>query len=136
MVADPEFWKLPLATECRGLVFDSSGNCISRSFQKFFNLNETDETQYNVVKGKAIRQVADKRDGSLITPVLVGGNIYWKSKKSFYSDVAVDAAKNVPNELIPFVLSYLLDDKTPIYEYTSPQNRVVIDYGENQSSFY
>lgn len=127
MVADTDFWKLPLATECRGIVFDASGNVISRPFHKFFNVGETEETQVSKLTGTY--EILEKRDGSLITPVLIGGAVVFKSKKSFYSDVAVEANSNVPEQVYQFSLEFCKDNFTPIFEYTSPNNRVVIDYG-------
>ncbi len=127
MVADTNFWKLPLATECRGIVFDAEGGVISRPFHKFFNVGETEETQLNNLTGTY--EILEKRDGSLITPVLIGGVIVFKSKKSFYSDVAVEANAKVPKSIYQFSLDFCKAGFTPIFEYTSPNNRVVIDYG-------
>jgi len=40
----------PNRRECRGIIFDTaSGDIIRRPFQKFFNVNEREETQDHVV---------------------------------------------------------------------------------------
>lgn len=127
-IADKEFWTLPLATECRGIVFDSNGDCISRPFNKFFNVGEREDTL--VQNLPELTEVLEKRDGSMIVPVLVGGKVAWKTKKSFYSDVAVEASLNVTDEMSDFVNEMLGLDMTPIFEYTSPNNRIVLDYGD------
>lgn len=127
MVADPSLWEIPLANECRGIVFNSNSDCIARPFHKFFNVGECEATQLHNLPN--ITEVLEKRDGSMVNPVLVGGKIAWKSKKSFYSDVAVEAGKNAGKG--DYELSLWLAERnfTPVFEYTSDQNRVVLDYG-------
>lgn len=127
MVASPDLWDKRLATECRGVVFNAQGDCISRPFNKFFNVGECEATQLHNLPD--LTEVLEKRDGSMLVPVLVGGQIAWKTKKSFYSDVAVDAAKNVPSEVIELAKDILEMNMTPVFEYTSEQNRIVLDYG-------
>lgn len=129
MVANPKLWKLPLATECRGITFDAVGNCISRPFVKFFNINENESVQLAELNKRTIKYITDKRDGSMITPALVDGTVYFKTKKSFYSDVAKYATEIAPKNLVEFCKQMLLDDWTPIFEYTDPRSTVVIDYG-------
>lgn len=127
MVASPDLWEIPLATECRGIVFNSRGDCISRPFHKFFNVGECEATQRQRLPN--LTEVLEKRDGSMVVPVLVGGDIAWKTKKSFYSDVAVQASHNVGKG--DYELSMWLTEHnfTPVFEYTSDQNRIVLDYG-------
>lgn len=127
MIGDRDLWDKPLATECRGIVFNSSGDCISRPFHKFFNVGECEATQLHSLP--ELTEVLEKRDGSMLVPVIVGGQTAWKTKKSFYSDVAVDAAKNVPAEVIELAKDILEMNMTPVFEYTSEQNRIVLDYG-------
>jgi T4 RnlA family RNA ligase len=133
MVADADFWKNPYTRECRGIVFDKYGNCVSAPFQKFFNVNEREETQvHNLPGGPVI--IMDKRDGSMIQPVLVStqgkSHVFFKTKKSFYSDVALDANRNANDNVIALSSYLLKTDWTPIFEYTSPNSKIVIDYGD------
>ena len=129
MVGDSDLWNIPMATECRGSVFDASGKCISRPFHKFFNIGENDNTQLHMLQGKKF-EILEKRDGSMLVPVKVKGEIFWKTKKSFYSEVAVEASQNVPENVSIVAKAYLDLGMTPIFEYTSPFNKVVISYGE------
>lgn len=130
MIADPALWDAPLGIECRGHVFDASGKIVSMPFEKFFNYRENKFTQPEVVGNIPIRSVFEKRDGSLVTGVSVKGSVYWKTKKSFYSDVAVKVQTGeFDNEA---ALTFALDSMgmTAIWEYTDPDFRVVIDYGQ------
>lgn len=131
-ISTTEMWKEPLALETRGITFEKeTGKLISRPFEKFFNLGENDWTTLNNFIPNGYVDVRVKRDGSMLTPVLINNKIHWKTKKSFYSDVAILAAKHAEtingfNKWCELMCFYNL---TPIFEFTSPDNRVVIDYG-------
>lgn len=128
MIADDKLWNLPSAIECRGITFDSSGKCVCMPFHKFFNVNERESTQMSVLSFENA-MLLEKRDGSMVTPVLVNGKLHWKTKKSFYSDVAVTAAKFAPQNIQRLSLHLLTRGITPIFEFTHPNFRIVIDYG-------
>jgi len=135
MISDPEIWKRKNGFECRGIVFNEHGDIVARPFEKFFNLNENEFTQEHLIKklfdsGRV--RIQEKRDGSMLTPVLCNGEVRFKTKKSFYSDVAIAAqrdAEKIPGFIdsckICIELGY-----TPIFEYTSPDSKIVIDYGK------
>ena len=130
MIADSEFWKNPLSLECRGNVFDSSGNCICRNLPKFFNFNENPETQISFLNfdGDNIT-IFEKVDGSIINAVLINNKIYFKSKKSFESNVALLATKLATENIITFsnaLITYF--NCTPIFELTTKENKIVVDY--------
>lgn len=130
MIADSDFWKLPMATECRGIVFDvETQQCICRPFEKFFNVGERAETMKNSLDFTDC-YIYEKRDGSMITPVFIDDVLYFKSKKSFSSDVAVKATKLLTENVI--AICHALDDMgyTPIFEFTHQEHQIVIDYGD------
>ena len=129
MIGDADLWAIPGAVECRGSVFDSNGECISRAFQKFFNVGENEANQVYRLQGRQF-EVLEKRDGSMLTPVLINGVVYWKTKKSFYSEVAVEASKNMVYAVNKLAKVCLELGVTPIFEYTSPFNKIVLDYGD------
>lgn len=131
MVADTDMWKLPFAKECRGIVYNAVGACVCAPFEKFFNLNENEWTQEEVVRQWGLPSVLfDKRDGSMITPVLVNGSVWLKTKKSFYSDVARLAQAAMNDELERFCYFMLNDGYTPIFEFTSRESEIVLNYGD------
>jgi T4 RnlA family RNA ligase len=72
----------------------------------------------------------EKRDGSMLTPIITdNGNIVFKTKKSFYSDVANSANLSIPpgvKRICQICLDYY--NSTPIWEYTHPEHKIVIDY--------
>jgi RNA ligase len=78
----------------------------------------------------------DKRDGSMVHPVLVNGKIILKTKKAFYSDVAILATKLLHSDKCKKILAYCVDavqaQQTPIFEFTSPSARIVLPYAEDE----
>ena len=137
MIASPELWENTTALECRGITFNSKGFIICRPFHKFFNLGEyPEEAQKHIDFNESY--VFDKLDGSMVTPVLFEDNgdfqIKFKTKKSFYSEVAVDADKfaHKDEHFIDQCIMLCKLGYTPIFEYVSVNNRVVLDYGEQE----
>lgn len=136
MIQTPDLWKLPLAKECRGITFNTdTGELVSMPFEKFFNVGENEETQrHNLPTSKPI--ITDKRDGSMVTPVLLTHpetgeqKVVFKTKKSFYSEVAIEANKHAPQAIKDSCIWLLQMAATPIFEFTHPDWKIVIDYGE------
>ena len=130
MIADRDFWQQNLATETRGAVFCAdTGICLSRPFEKFFNVGEREDTQSRNINFTDMR-VFEKRDGSMITPVLINGKVFLKTKKSFFSDVAKEANASASKELLEFCEVCIKQGITPIFEFTHPECKIVIDYGK------
>lgn len=130
-------WEWPVAKirrECRGIIFDSkTGEILRRPFHKFFNVNEREETQDHVVDLSRPHAILEKLDGSMIAPFIVDGKMIWGTKMG-----ATDVAKPVeafveehPNyrQFAKFVISR---GYTPIFEWCSRKQRIVLDYAEDQ----
>lgn len=131
MVANDELWKQPLATELRGHVFrKDTGECISMAFHKFFNVNEKQETLVDNINWNRPFKVVEKKDGSMITAVVIDGEVYFKTKKSFYSDVAILANKYATDLIKKLVKNQMYFGVSPIFEFTHPDWKIVVDYGE------
>jgi T4 RnlA family RNA ligase len=135
MVASPDLWAEYGALEARGITFDANGVVRSRTMEKFFNINENQYTQLDKLDfTNAI--VYDKLDGSMITPVMLSdGSVRVKTKKSFYSDVALDAQKYIEaNKNVYDMMRYtLLNGYTPSFEYTNQKHQIVVDYGPKEN---
>lgn len=119
------------ARECRGITFYPEGEIASRALHKFFNIGECDETRFENIEWSNVTSIMNKRDGSMLHPVLVNGETLFKSKKSFTSDVALNANEFAQKNkgYIAFSEELLFDNKTPIFEFTAPNSRIVINYG-------
>ena len=120
--------------ECRGLIFDNSRRIIRRNFFKFFNIGEREETAiYNLDFSKE-HWVDVKLDGSLISPFLVNGEIFWGTKMAdpnFHNAVKTFVQKsNI--DYIGFCYNLLNNGYTPMFEWTGPKNKIVINYNEEK----
>jgi RNA ligase len=119
--------------ELRGLIFHPEGHVMSRRFHKFFNYGEREDlTTLDLTKKHVI---LEKLDGSMITPVPVGNGKYRLGTKMGITDIAMQAENFVTStnlkylEFIEFMMSCGI---TPIFEWCSRQQRIVIDYPEDQ----
>lgn len=116
--------------ECRGLIFDLDGNIMSRPFHKFFNVGEREETQaHNEVFTQPFT-LMEKMDGSMIRPLLVDGYLRLGTKMGI-TTVAMQAEEWLVAQdpaLKEWLLAYMAHDYTPLFEWISPDNQIVLDY--------
>ena len=132
-ILDSKVFDNPYARECRGITFDKHGKLVSRPFHKFFNLGEKEATLEQNLDWSSVECVMDKRDGSMISPVLFDdGTIRFKTKRTYTSDEATHANEHFGPDSPQYKLSKHLCELncTPIFELTSPANRIVVAYKE------
>lgn len=119
--------------ECRGLVFDTDGKLINRRFHKFFNVNEREETRFESVDFSRPHVILEKLDGSMVSPCYVNGVIRWMTKMGI-TDTSMEAevfvAKNP--HYAEFADTMMKQGCTPIFEWCSNKNRIVLSYPEDQ----
>jgi len=133
--ADPlaDFYAM-LRRECRGIIFDSkTGDIIRRPFHKFFNVSERAETQADIIDLSRPHVILEKLDGSMIAPFIVNGQMIWGTKMGA-TDVAKPVEEFVKNNphYEDFAHSMLSMNLTPIFEWCSRKQRIVLDYKEDQ----
>lgn len=120
--------------ECRGLIFDTeTGDIISRRFHKFFNAGERTETLPENIDINAPHNVYEKLDGSMVTPIRLSGGIRWATKMGI-TDVSMQAEIFVcdhPN-YTDFADRIMSLGYTPIFEWCSRKNRIVLDYPKDE----
>ena len=132
-LSENEAKRRAILRECRGITFDSkSGRVLNRKFHKFFNVNERTETQEHNLDLARPHVVLEKMDGSMITPILIQNQIIWCSKAgvTFLSPMVNDFVinKRDKNQYEDLAMYLLEQDITPIFEFCSRQNKIVIDY--------
>ena len=124
--------------ECRGLIFDTlSGELLSRPYHKFFNVGERAELAMDEVDMSANHVILEKLDGSMIRPVPVPGSDCYEFRlgtKAGITDVAMTAEVWMANHsnYVEFVKMCLEHGITPIFEWCSRKNRIVVDYPEDR----
>lgn len=129
------------AIECRGHTFrkDADGwKLASLPPQKFFNYSEHVGWKTDIDLN-SVTMIMDKLDGSLISTVEANdyeGAFFLKSKASFYSKQAIDAANWLNGNGIKSermrkgLVSAVMQGWTVNMEYTSPTNQIVLSYQE------
>lgn len=123
------------AWELRGIsyVFNEDGTLFKRYLlmNKFFNLNQVEETQYSLIKNIPVKYIENKIDGSVINFIkLPNGKILPKTKMCHDNNQAIWSNEIYNNTIeIKEMVSWCLDrDIMPIMEFISPKNRVVLKY--------
>jgi RNA ligase len=115
--------------ECRGITFDTEGNLICRKYHKFFNVGEKEETQLNKINLYEPHIVLEKLDGSCVIPQpsLDGFVLTTKSGVTDISQQAEEFISDKPH-YAKFIHSMFDGKLTPIFEWVSRKNRIVVDY--------
>lgn len=133
LVAYTDSFDCHLRRECRGLIFDAQGKVLSRRFHKFFNMGEREETLNPDLTQEHV--LLEKLDGSMITPLILPSGLKWATKMGV-TDIGL-MCENYVNSLvykgyINFGWDMCISGLTPIFEYMSPQTRIVMDHSEEK----
>ncbi len=120
----------PYSIECRGLIFDTAtGKLLRRPLHKFFNHGERPNDDH-LKLGDSYALL--KLDGSMIAPWIDPNvqEIFWGTRAG-QTDIAAQAVRECMTPRILREVELLIrQGYTPIFEYTSPINRIVIRYKE------
>jgi RNA ligase len=134
---DSKTFDSPEARECRGSAYDENGNLVSRPLHKFFNMGEKDYLTPEKLKERTdVAAVFDKLDGSMVATAWVKGDLVWRSKKSFDSDIVklthefLADSKNVGIQAFGFWCA--LHGMTAIFELTHPKAQIVVPQNKVQ----
>ena len=120
--------------ECRSLVVEYSTleerfRVVSRSFDRFFNLHETDKT-CDIPSCVAYEKI----DGSLVSVFYYKGEWLYRTKSMIMPELEINDTgllwKELIESTIPLNSLTLLPANTYIFEVVSPENRVVTKYEE------
>lgn len=113
--------------QCRGLICDALGTIIARPFPKFFNLEEYQDKLPN-----ESFKVYEKMDGSLGILYFYDDKPYIASRGSFGSEQAIKATELL-HTLYSKSIPLLNKEYTYLFEIIYPANRIVVNYGDEES---
>lgn len=119
----------PARIECRGIKFAPDGSVLARPLHKFMNIGQTPDTQPDKIDFSQPHVIMDKLDGSMIHPAIVNGDVVFMTRMG-RTDVAQKAERHLP-EVKDFCRGLLLGGATPVFEWTAPENRIVVRYEES-----
>lgn len=119
--------------ECRGIIFYPDGRIMSRPLHKWFNVGEREETLPRNINWSQSHTIFEKLDGSMIRPVVVDGYIRWGTKMGV-TEVSMNAEQYVSEHpRYSEFASWAVDNNlTPVFEWCSRKNRIVLDYPQDQ----
>jgi len=117
--------------ECRGLIFYTDGRLMSRPFHKFFNVGEREETLVHNLDLSAPHVIMEKMDGSMIRPIMVDGKLRLATKMGV-TDTSIAAEAIVTVAQLEWMEIMFVQGVTPLFEFISPENRIVIEYDRNE----
>ncbi|PBB19136.1 hypothetical protein CK219_13535 [Mesorhizobium sp. WSM4313] len=125
-VGDDTF-RSPMALECRGLKFDKDGRLIARPFHKFFNLGERQRPED--IDWTVPHVVLSKLDGSMVHPCVVRGELVFMTRMGVTAQSSA-ALKHADEDIRSLSKWAVEAGITALFEFTSPENRVVIAYDQ------
>jgi RNA ligase len=114
-----------ITIQCRGLVTNSKGEIVARPFKKFFNYEEyTSEEIPN-----ELFDVFEKMDGSL--GILFNYEDEWifATRGSFTSPQSIKGKQILDAN---YNVGELFKNHTYLFEIIYPENRIVVDYGDEE----
>jgi len=123
-------WRL--RRECRGIVFGADGKVIARRFHKFFNVNETEETQSEKINLNRPFVITEKLDGTMISPYFTESKLRYATKAGV-TDNTLLVEDFISRSGVPynhFCTSWIQQSYTPIFEYCGPKQPIVLSYAE------
>lgn len=140
--ADGSTFETPLEAECRGLIFAPDGTILARRFHKFFNAGERADILLQDVANKMATMdyvIMEKLDGSMISPIprvdrRMSNEAHFRlGTKMGITDVAMQAEAWLVGRTnyIEFINYCLSINVTPIFEWCSSQQRIVLEYAED-----
>lgn len=125
-------WTARVRRECRGIAFNTeTGELVSRPFHKFFNVGENEHVTLEHFGFHRPHVVMDKLDGSMVRPIPTPYGVRWGTKMGI-TDTSNLAELYIFNKvpLRKLALDCFKMGVTPIFEFVSPQNRIVAAYSE------
>lgn len=114
-----------MALQCRGLKFDGDGRLIARPLHKFFNIGEREDP--NRMDWSRPHHILDKLDGTMVHAVVLNGEMMLMTRMGRMKQ-AQDAYSLVTDGILGLCHEQISTGFTPIFEYTAPENRIVVEY--------
>lgn len=115
----------------RGLILDGAGNIIARPFDKFFNFAEHENPDMPRIPQEPF-EVYEKMDGSLGILYIAKGMPWLATRGSFESEQAIKGTQMLREIVAKHGTDWHKEGFTYLFEIIYPQNRIVVNYGEQE----
>lgn len=115
----------------RGITFDRrSGELLSLPLHKFFNVNQNEESRFDLHRDKAAT-IYEKLDGSMIHFYRIDGRLVSSTCRSPDSEQAIAAMTLAKDKRLTDRIGRSIDRRlTPVFELCAPWNQIVVRYEE------
>jgi RNA ligase len=125
--------KWMLRRQCRGLLFNLDGSINSLPYHKFFNVGERAETLIDKIDITQPHVILEKLDGSMVRPIRID-DAFRMGTKMGLTDVSLQSEVFVAEHTnyIDFIKYIMSINATPIFEWCSRKQRIVIDYPKDR----
>jgi RNA ligase len=128
-ISDEESLHRLLKRECRGLIFDQKGKIIRRPYNKFFNYMEK---QDEVIDFTLPHRIMEKFDGSMCASYVANNRLIHGTKMGDTQVCAhINGFVSKNEQYNDFALDMIAQGYTPIFEFCSRKQRIVLDYPED-----
>jgi len=115
----------------RGVTFsEATGELLSLPLHKFFNINQTEDSQFDLHKHKKAT-IYEKMDGSMIHFFMhPDGRLLASTCRSSQTPQAQEALAlaNRDESVKELILQVIADGWTPIFEFVAAHNQIVVQY--------
>jgi len=101
---------------------------LARPFHKFFNINELDETDEEVITIDKPHVVIEKLDGEPIFTYFLDGNLKFASKTGKTPKKVLTLVKSSPVKYFPFCQACVEKGFTPLFEFCDPTKIRKVQY--------
>lgn len=125
-ISDEEKHKRLIQLQCRGIKFDLNGVIIARPFHKFKNYGE-DSHINNLYDWSKPHTIMTKMDGSMVHTAIINSELRLCTRMGI-TEQSIAAEKLLTVTQNSQLGGIALADVTVIFEYTAPDNRIVIEY--------
>lgn len=122
--------------ECRGLKFDkSTRRLLARPYHKFFNVGEREDLLPEAIDWRRDHVVLEKLDGSMVHAVAVESELLFATRMGATPTARrarAHAEAHPEIDYVGFCRALLADGLTPIFEWCSQRDRIVIGYEQDE----
>jgi len=132
-----DFDMYPQLLWCRGdVVRTDNYEIVAKGPNKFFNLNETEETHITMFDWNRIRFVAEKKDGHMILPFIIDNEVKISSRWSFTSPTVTAAEKYLNEEYKAFIRYSIAQKLYPLFELIDDVSFIKVLYPREKHGLY
>ena len=134
-----------LSVKARGMFVDDSGNIVTRSYDKFFNLEEVEETSIENLRKNLVFpvRVYQKENGFLGILSAHNGELLYCSKSQTYKSEQGDFARLFKTifekeyaKTLKEIKEYIISNGVSmVFEVISPKDRHIVDYNDESKCY-